>query len=429
MFFMVAYPNSANRCRSSIRNLVYLLSMNSSFDIAIAGAGIVGLATGMKLLEKFPGSSVAILDKENTIAAHQTGHNSGVIHTGLYYRPGSLRAGMCTSGRNELIRFCLEHDVKHEICGKVVIATSDDQLPALAELFRRGSENGIAGLQLLSPEEVKEFEPYAKCIRGMLVPGAGIVDFAQVAKAYAEVFEKRGGKLFLGAKVKKVKEIDSRTVRIETKGGQFSSRIFINCAGLHSDRIARLSGMVPPCLIVPFRGEYYRIKPRAAYLVRNLIYPVPDPQFPFLGVHFTRMIDGQVEAGPNAVLAFAREGYSRIRISPLELFETLRYGGFWRLVSRYWKTGIGEMMRSFSKSLFANALRKLVPAISMNDLEPGGAGVRAQALSRDGKLLDDFVIQQTQNVIHVLNAPSPAATSSLAIAAQIAEMAEKMLSA
>jgi L-2-hydroxyglutarate oxidase LhgO len=336
---------------------------------------------------------------------------------------------MCTSGRNELIRFCLEHDVKHEICGKVVIATSDDQLPALAELFRRGSENGIAGLQLLSPEEVKEFEPYAKCIRGMLVPGAGIVDFAQVAKAYAEVFEKRGGKLFLGAKVKKVKEIDSRTVRIETKGGQFSSRIFINCAGLYSDRIARLSGMVPPCLIVPFRGEYYRIKPRAAYLVRNLIYPVPDPQFPFLGVHFTRMIDGQVEAGPNAVLAFAREGYSRIRISPLELFETLRYGGFWRLVSRYWKTGIGEMMRSFSKSLFANALRKLVPAISMNDLEPGGAGVRAQALSRDGKLLDDFVIQQTQNVIHVLNAPSPAATSSLAIAAQIAEMAEKMLSA
>ncbi len=403
--------------------------MDRSYDIIIAGAGIVGLATGMKLLEKFPGLKAAILDKEKTIAAHQTGHNSGVIHTGIYYRPGSLKARLCTSGRDELIRFCLEHDVKHEICGKVVVATGEDQLPALADLFRRGSENGVAGLRMLSPEEVNEFEPYVRCIRGLLVPGSGIVDFSEVAKAYAGTFEKGGGKLYLGVRVKKVKEIDSRTVDVETDTGQFTSRVFINCAGLYSDRIARLSGMVPPCLIVPFRGEYYRIKPERGYLVRNLVYPAPDPQFPFLGVHFTRMIDGRVEAGPNAVLAFAREGYSRMRISPLELFETLSYEGFWRLVARYWKTGTGEMMRSFSKSLFTSALRKLIPAISMGDLETGGAGVRAQALSRDGKLLDDFVIQRTENVIHVLNAPSPAATSSLAIAGQIAKMAENMLSA
>jgi L-2-hydroxyglutarate oxidase LhgO len=403
--------------------------MDRSYDIIIAGAGIVGLATGMKLLEKFPGLKAAILDKEKTIAAHQTGHNSGVIHTGIYYRPGSLKARLCTSGRDELIRFCLEHDVKHEICGKVVIATGEDQLPALADLFRRGSENGVDGLRMLKPEEVNEFEPYVRCIRGLLVPGSGIVDFSEVAKAYAGTFENGGGKLCLGVRVKKVKEIDSRTVDVETDTGQFTSRVFINCAGLYSDRIARLSGMVSPCLIVPFRGEYYRLKPERGYLVRNLVYPAPDPQFPFLGVHFTRMIDGRVEAGPNAVLAFAREGYSRIRISPLELFETLSYDGFWRLVARYWKTGTGEMMRSFSKSLFTSALRKLIPAISMDDLETGGTGVRAQALSRDGKLLDDFVIQRTENVIHVLNAPSPAATSSLAIAGQIAKMAENMLSA
>jgi (S)-2-hydroxyglutarate dehydrogenase len=403
--------------------------MDRSFDIIIAGAGIVGLATGMKLLEKFPGLKAAILDKEKTIAAHQTGHNSGVIHTGIYYRPGSLKAHLCKSGRDELIRFCLEHDVKHEICGKVVIATGENQLPALDDLFRRGMENGVAGLRMLNPEEVSEFEPYVRCIRGMLVPGSGIVDFSEVAKAYAGTFEKGGGKLYLGARVKKVKEIDSRTVNVETGAGQFASRVFINCAGLYSDCIARASGMVPRCLIVPFRGEYYRIKPERGYLVRNLVYPVPDPQFPFLGVHFTRMIDGRVEAGPNAVLAFAREGYTRVRISPLELLETLSYEGFWRLVARYWKTGTGEMVRSFSKSLFTGALRKLIPAISMDDLETGGAGVRAQALSRDGKLLDDFVIQQTENVIHVLNAPSPAATSSLAIAGQMAKMAENMLNA
>ncbi len=403
--------------------------MNTSFDVTITGAGIIGLATAMRLLEEFPGLRVAILEKEDMIAAHQTGHNSGVIHSGLYYRPGSMKARLCTSGRDELIGFCRDYNVKHEICGKVVIATRDEQLPALAELFRRGSENGVAGLQMLSPAEVKEFEPYAQCIRGMRVPGAGIVDFRQVAKAYAEVFGKMGGELFLGAKVKKVNELDSKTLRIETGCGQFQSRVLINCAGLYSDRVARSSGMHPPCRIVPFRGEYYRIKHGRSYLVRNLIYPVPDPGFPFLGVHFTRMIDGRVEAGPNAVLALAREGYTRTRISPLELLATLSYDGFWRLISKHWKTGMGEMMRSFSKFLFTRALQELMPAISRDDLEPGGAGVRAQALGHDGKLLDDFVIQQTEKIIHLLNAPSPAATSSLAIARHIVGMAGKMLGA
>jgi len=400
--------------------------MNRSFDLAIAGAGIIGLAVAMRLVEELPGLKVAVLEKENMIAAHQTGHNSGVIHSGIYYRPGSAKARLCTAGRDELVRFCRDHDVKHEICGKVVVATRDEQLPWLAELFRRGSENGVAGLEMLNPSEVREFEPYAQCIRGMLVPGAGIVDFAQVAKAYAKVFLEKGGKLFLGARVERVKDLDSKTLRIETSRGEFQSRVLINCAGLYSDHVARSSGVRPACRIVPFRGEYYRIKPARAYLVRNLIYPVPDPGFPFLGVHFTRTIDGKIEAGPNAVLAFAREGYAKTRISPMELLEIVSYDGFRRLVSTHWRTGMGEMMRSFSKSLFARALRELMPAVSGSDLEPGGAGVRAQALGHDGKLLDDFVIQQTDNVIHVLNTPSPAATSSLAIAGRIAAMAQRM---
>jgi L-2-hydroxyglutarate oxidase LhgO len=400
--------------------------MDRIFDIAITGAGIIGLATAMKVVEEFPGLKVAVFEKEKTIAAHQTGHNSGVIHSGLYYRPGSAKARLCAAGRDELVRFCRDHEVKHEICGKVVVATRDDQLPALAELYRRGSENGVAGLQMLTPREVKEIEPYARCIRGLLVPGTGIVDFTRVAEAYLDVFLKAGGKLFPGVKVEKIKDPDSKTLCIETSCGEFQSRVLINCAGLYSDCVARSCGMNPTCRIVPFRGEYYRIKPSRAHLVKNLIYPVPDPGFPFLGVHFTRTIDGGIEAGPNAVLAFAREGYAKTRISPVELLEILSYDGFRRLVRKNWRTGIGEMVRSFSKSLFARALKELMPAISRSDLEPGGAGVRAQALGHDGKLVDDFVIQQTDNVIHVLNTPSPAATSSLAIAKRIVKMALSM---
>lgn len=397
--------------------------MSLSFDVVITGAGIIGLATGMKLLEKYPGLKVAILEKENTICAHQTGHNSGVIHSGLYYRPDAMKARLCMSGHDELVRFCLDHGIRHEICGKVVVATRDEELPALDELFRRGTQNGVAGLRMLTAAEVQEIEPYARSIRGMLVPSAGIVDYRQVAGAYAEVFGNGGGELLLGTRVGEVKDFGPKALRIQTNRGEFQGRVFINCAGLYSDLVARSCGLSPPCRIVPFRGEYYRIKPERAYLVKSLIYPVPDPRFPFLGVHFTRMIDGKVEAGPNAVLAFAREGYGRMRISPLELAGTLAYGGFWRLASRHWKTGISEMARSFSKSLFTRALQKLMPAISSRDLGPGGAGVRAQALGHDGKLLDDFVIQSTEKMIHVLNAPSPAATSSLAIAAKIVDVA------
>jgi L-2-hydroxyglutarate oxidase LhgO len=393
--------------------------MNTSFDVVITGAGIVGLATGMKLFEKYPGLRVGILEKENTICAHQTGHNSGVIHSGLYYRPDAMKARLCMSGRDELVRFCLEHGIKHEICGKVVVATCEEELPALTELYRRGTENGVVGLQMLSAAEVKAIEPNAWSIRGLLVPGAGIVDYRLVAGAYANIFENAGGELLLETKVGSVKDLGPKALQIQTNRGEFQCRVFINCAGLYSDLVARSCGLSPFCRIVPFRGEYYRIKAERAYLVNSLIYPVPDPRFPFLGVHFTRMIDGNVEAGPNAVLAFAREGYSRMRISPLELAETLSYGGFWRLVSGHWKTGMGEMARSFSKPLFTRALQQLMPAISSRDLEPGGAGVRAQALGPDGKLLDDFVIQRTEKMIHVLNAPSPAATSSLAIASRI----------
>ncbi len=397
-----------------------------AFDVAIVGAGIIGLATGMKLLEAHPGLSAAVLEKEDRIASHQTGHNSGVIHSGIYYRPGSLKARLCLSGSRELISFCRQSGIPHEICGKVVVAAREEELSGLDELYRRGTENGVQGLRKLGPEEVREFEPHVGCLRALLVPSTGIVDFTAVARAYAENFRKMGGKIFLGRKAAGIRA-DCAGVRIMSAKGDIFARGLINCAGLYSDRVARISGLEPPCRIVPFRGEYHRIRPERACLIRNLIYPVPDPRFPFLGVHFTRMIDGKVEAGPNAVLAFAREGYRCTDIDPLELMEILSCAGFWRMVSRYWKNGMGEMVRSFSKRLFAQSLRQLVPEISERDLAPGGAGVRAQAVGADGRLLDDFVILQDEKMVHVLNAPSPAATSSLAIAGHILERAAPLL--
>jgi (S)-2-hydroxyglutarate dehydrogenase len=392
----------------------------SSFDVAIVGAGIIGLATGMKLVEAHPGISAVVLEKEDRIAAHQTGHNSGVIHSGIYYGSKSLKARLCVSGARELVAFCREHGVAHEICGKVIVATRAEELAALDELYRRGTENEVPGLRMLDRDEVREIEPHVRCIRGLLVPGTGIVDFTEVAKAYADVFYAAGGKIKLGRKVFRVK-VESGGVRIWTTGGEVFARSLINCAGLYSDQVASMGGFVPPCRIVPFRGEYYRIKPERGYLVKNLVYPVPDPGFPFLGVHFTRMIDGKVEAGPNAVLAFAREGYNRSKIDPGELIGILCYGGFRRLVSRYWKHGMAEMARSLSKKLFAKSLRELIPEVSEQDLAPGGAGVRAQAVSPEGRLLDDFVILRDERMVHVLNAPSPAATSSAAIGAHILE--------
>lgn len=401
--------------------------MAASFDVLIAGAGITGLGVGMTLARDYPGLRVAIVEKEDTIAAHQTGHNSGVIHSGLYYRPGSAKARLCKAGRDELIGFCRAHDIRHEICGKVVIATRDEQLPALAELFKRGSENGLSGLRMLSAAEVRDFEPHVQCIGAIHVPSTGIVDFREVARMYSQVFCRNGGKLFLKTEIKKIERPDSKTLRFETNNAQFESRLFLNCAGLYSDRIARLSGTDPHCMIVPFRGEYYRLRRESAHLVRNLIYPVPDPRLPFLGVHFTRRIGGEIEAGPNAVFAFAREGYTRRRISLEDTLETFAYAGFHRLISKYWRTGIEEMARSVSKSLFTRSLQDLIPAVTGNCLETGGAGVRAQALGNDGNLIDDFLLRETENAIHVLNAPSPAATSSLAIARHIASMAQMKL--
>lgn len=393
------------------------------FDVTIVGAGIIGLATGMKLLDAFPGLQVAIVEKEDRIAAHQTGHNSGVIHSGLYYRPGSLKAKLCVSGAEELVSFCREHGVAHEICGKVTVAVRDEELPALSELFRRGMQNCPRGLKMLSPAEVVKLEPHVRCVKGLHVPGTGIVDYREVAKAYAEVIRQRGGEILLNREVTRITDLSPSTLRINSSRGEIRSRFLINCAGLYSDRVAQLSGLEPPCRIVPFRGEYYQIRPERGYLVKNLVYPVPDPRFPFLGVHFTRMIDGRVEAGPNAVLAFAREGYSRGSINQDELLEILNYKGFWRLVRRYWRNGAGEMLRSFSKALFTRALQQLIPEIAGDDLVRGGAGVRAQALGQDGRLIDDFVIRQSGKMVHVLNAPSPAATSSLAIARHIVQIA------
>lgn len=392
--------------------------MKNTYDATIIGAGIVGLATAMKMIETFPNWKIAVIEKESRPGQHQTGHNSGVIHSGIYYRPGSLKAHLCVSGAEQLVRFCRQQGVQHEICGKVVVATKHEEVPRLLELHRRGTANGIPDLSVLQPRELTHLEPHTRCLLGLHVPTTGIVDFARVADAYARLYEKRGGALLTGQRVTSIQR-ENRGVWIETNQSSFFSRILVNCAGLYSDRVARMAGFTPPCQIVPFRGEYYRIRPERAQLVKGLIYPVPDPRFPFLGVHFTRMIDGKVEAGPNAVLALAREGYTKKSLNVGELLEILRYRGFWRLALRYWRAGMVEMLRSHSKRLFTRALQELVPEILSDDLLPGGAGVRAQALGPHGNLLDDFVVLRSEQMIHVLNAPSPAATSSLAIADHI----------
>lgn len=415
--------------------------MGSHYDVAVIGAGIVGLATGMRLLAGKPELRVVVLEKEPGVARHQTGHNSGVIHSGIYYRPGSLKARLCVSGAEELVAFCEQRGVPYERCGKVVVATREEEIAPLRELHRRGTANGVRGMRLLAPEEVRELEPSVSCVLGMAVPTTGIVDFRAVAQAYRDRFEELGGTVLLGRSLSGVQE-SSSGLRLELGEGArprgtgrgsgtphdaIESRGLINCAGLHSDRVARLCGVDPACRIVPFRGEYYQIRPSRARLVRNLIYPVPDPRFPFLGVHFTRMIDGKVEAGPNAVLAYAREGYTKAAVSASDLVETLSYPGFWRLALKYWKPGFHEIARSYSKTLFVRALQRLTPEITADDLLPGGAGVRAQALAAEGRLLDDFHILHNRRTVHVLNAPSPAATSSLAIADHILQAAAHLV--
>lgn len=395
-------------------------------DFIIVGGGIVGLATALKLLQANPGLKILVIEKEKEVGRHQTGNNSGVIHSGLYYKPGSLKAVNCIRGYNLLIAFCQEHSVPYDLCGKVVVATEAKELPLLKNLYDRGEQNGLKDFKMLKAEELKEFEPHVKGLAGFFVPQTGIVDYKIVAEKYADEIRKSGGQIILGEKVVNIVS-EVKNIFVETDQSSFRCSILINCAGLYSDKVARLSSQNINVKIIPFRGEYYKIKKDREYLVKNLIYPVPDPNFPFLGVHFTRMMKGGVEAGPNAVLAFSREGYRKSDINLKELGETLAWPGFQKVARKYWRTGLGEMYRSFSKGAFTKALQKLIPEIQENDLVEGGAGVRAQACDKTGGLVDDFLIYEEKQVINVCNAPSPAATSSLSIGESIAAMALKKL--
>lgn len=390
------------------------------YDVAIIGGGIVGLATAYQIQKVKPGTTVVILEKEDSQAKHQTGHNSGVIHSGLYYKPNSLKALNCIRGYQMLLDFANANDIPYDLCGKVVVATEESELPQLDLLFERGEANGLTGLKWLTSEEIKEREPHVNGIKGIFVPQTGIIDYGLVAKKYRQNVEDAGGEFLANFKVQGISKSDGNWV-IRAGGKEVTAKSFVNCAGLYSDKIAALSEKELDVRIIPFRGEYYMLKDSAHHLVKNLIYPVPDPNFPFLGVHFTRMMNGHIEAGPNAVLAFRREGYRMRDIHIGELFQTLSWPGFQRVVAKYWKTGMGEMWRSFSKSAFTRALQKLIPDLKKEDLIRAEAGVRAQACERSGGLLDDFKIIERPNAVHVVNAPSPAATSSLSIGLTVAE--------
>jgi len=391
-------------------------------DIAVIGGGIVGLATALGLTEAYPGTRLVILDKEPRLASHQTGHNSGVIHSGIYYKPGSLKARLCVEGARLMKEFCDAHGIGWEGCGKVIVATDERELPRLQSIYERGAANGLKGLKVLSGAEVAEYEPHCRAVRAVLVPETGIVDYVAVAEKMAALAGQRGAEILTGARVTAIRR-GPDGLTLETPRGAVHARYVINCAGLYSDRVAELMGIRPEVRIIPFRGEYYMLRRERRSLVRNLIYPVPDPEFPFLGVHFTRTVHGDVEAGPNAVLAFAREGYSLGTVRAVELLDTLAYAGFWRMARRYWRMGSYELYRSASKAAFVRSLQKLVPEIQEPDIERGGAGVRAQAVSPDGSLVDDFKISVTEGALHVVNAPSPAATASLAIGRHIAGLA------
>lgn len=394
------------------------------YDIIVIGAGIVGLGTALRLLEKKPKLKLLIIEKEPRVAAHQTGNNSGVIHSGLYYKPGSLKATNCISGYNLMINFCRANEIPFELCGKVVVATSKEEVPLLDNLTARGAENGLSNIKTLRAEEIKEYEPHVTGVKGIFVPQTGIVDYELVAIKMAAAIQVLGGEIKYNEKVINVKT-NSDGCTIEAENSTYESKMLVNCAGLYSDKIARFTNQKLNVKIIPFRGEYFKLSKEKEYLVKNLIYPVPDPNFPFLGVHFTRMAKGGVEAGPNAVLAFSREGYKKSDIRIGELVESLAWPGFQKVAMKYWKTGFGEMYRSFSKAAFTNALQKLIPEITEDDLVPGGAGVRAQACDRNGGLLDDFMILENKYGINVCNAPSPAATSSLSIGETVSELVLK----
>jgi L-2-hydroxyglutarate oxidase len=395
------------------------------YDIIVIGGGIVGLATALKIKEQKPQLNLLLLEKENQLAEHQTGHNSGVIHSGLYYKPNSLKAINCINGYKMLIDFCEKQEIKYDLCGKLVVATRPEQISILDGLFERGKQNGLDGFKMLNPEQMKEYEPHVAGLKGFYVPQTGIIDYKEVCEKYGENVRILGGEIKFGEKVEKITTKNNISV-VQTSKNTYETKLVVNCAGLYSDKIAQLTDKrADDIRITPFRGEYFEIKPERQYLVKNLIYPVPDPNFPFLGVHFTRMIHGGVEAGPNAVLAFRREGYKKLDIHFGELFETLTWPGFQKVAAKYWRTGLGEMYRSFSKAAFTKALQELIPEIKEEDLIPGGAGVRAQACDRSGGLLDDFSIIENENAINICNAPSPAATSSLSIGKTVSDLVLK----
>ena len=390
-------------------------------DLLIIGAGIVGLATALQVTRRFPNLHVLVVEKEDHVAAHQTGHNSGVIHSGLYYKTGSLKARNCVAGAASMKRFCLEQDVPFEECGKLVVATSADEVPRLEQLHQRGIANGVPGLAMLSREQFREIEPHCEGLCALLVPSTGIVDYSAVARKYVELIEQAGGQIVLRAAVTGLHGYGTANV-VETTVGALRAQYVINCAGLYSDAIARLAGLQTELEIIPFRGEYYEVKPERRYLVNGLIYPVPDPRFPFLGVHFTRRVNGSIEAGPNALLAFRREGYTGAPADLSEATEMLRFAGFWKMARKYWQKGLAEQYRSWVKAAFVKSLQKMVPELQEDDLAPGGSGVRAQAVDRMGNLVDDFYFVHSHRMIHVCNVPSPAATASLEIGNEIVDM-------
>ena len=399
---------------------------DNKFDIGIIGGGIVGLATALALKSQFPQHSLAILEKEPQLADHQTGHNSGVIHAGIYYKPGSYKAKLCVEGARLMMEFCEENGVRYDRCGKLIVATGEDELPRLQALYERGTANGIFGLELIGPERIREIEPHARAVRALYSPNTAITDYRMVAEAMAKRIVDAGGSIFLSSRVHAIKRSDG-LFRLETARKTVQCRYIINCSGLFADRVARMMGLRPDVRLIPFRGEYYTLGSECR-LVRGLIYPVPDPEFPFLGVHFTKRIQGGYEAGPNAVLAFAREGYTLTNVCWKDLFEMFGFAGFWAMARKHWRTQAYELYRSVSRRAFLHALQKLVPELRNKDLEPGGSGVRAQIVTAEGSLVDDFLIVEAPNAINVLNAPSPAATASIAIGRHIAGLASKSFS-